>query len=111
VRRARTASANRVAGVLEDEADGTGAKDSVDVLVEVEGGDDDHAEGVGDVRAGQGAGDLDPVQEGILISITHTPGRSRRARATSCGPSAVSPTTVMSGWSSRMSRRPLRTIA
>ena len=46
----------RRAGVLEQEAPGAGPQRGVDVLVEVEGGDDDDGERVGDVRPGEQRG-------------------------------------------------------
>ena len=45
----------------------------------------------------------------MRMSASTTSGRSRRARSRAAAPSAASPTTAMSGWASRMSRKPLRT--
>ena len=49
-------------GVLEQEAGGPVEQGGVDVLVEVEGGDDHDPDGVDDVGAGQQAGGLQPVE-------------------------------------------------
>ena len=45
------------------------------------------------------------------MSTRHTSGRSRRASSTHSAPSAASPTTSMSGWAPRISRKPVRTIS
>src|SRR6476660_995712 len=50
-----------------------------------------------------------PSMFGIRRSISTTSGSSRRAIATPSLPSAASPTTVMSSWRSKKTRRPIRT--
>jgi hypothetical protein len=50
--------------VLEQESAGAGLERAVDVLVEVERGDDHHGERIFDSRPGQRAGGLEPVELG-----------------------------------------------
>jgi hypothetical protein len=50
-----------------------------------------------------------PSMFGISRSMRTTSGSSRRAMATPSLPSAASPTTSMSGWRSKNTRRPIRT--
>jgi hypothetical protein len=52
------------AGAFEHEADGAGPQGAVDVLVEVEGGDDHNPERVWRTGAGESPGDLDAVLAG-----------------------------------------------
>jgi hypothetical protein len=52
-----------------------------------------------------------PSSRGIRMSTRQTSGRSWRAWAIASTPSDASAMTLMSGWSSRMSFRPLRIIA
>ena len=99
------------AGVLEQEAAGAGPQRRVDVLVEVERGDDDDRERVGDAGTGQGPGGLDAVEPGMRMSNRHTSGRRRRASSTARRPSAASPTTSMPGWALRIIVSPVRTIS
>lgn len=50
-------------GVLEQEPAGAGFERPVDILVEVEGGDDHDRQGVGDVGAGEASGGFDAVHQ------------------------------------------------
>ena len=91
---------------------GAGPQRGVDVLVEVEGGDDDDGERVGDARPGEEAGGLDAVEHRHAdVEQAHVgaqrAGRARPPRR----PSAASPTTSMSGWALRIIVSPVRTIS
>ena len=99
-------------GVLEQEAAGAGPQRGVDVLVEVEGGDDDDGERVVDARPGEARGwPRCRRAPGMRMSNRHTSGRRRRASSTARRPSAASPTTSMSGWALRIIVSPVRTIS
>ena len=52
------------AGILEQEAAGPGLQCAMHILIQVEGRDHDDGQWVRDVRAGEPAGGLDPVEDG-----------------------------------------------
>ena len=84
-----------------------GAQRGVGVLVEVEGGEDEHA------RARRRAatmrrGGLDAVHAGHAHVHQDDVGPQPAAQRDGLAPSAASPTSSRSGWASRTSRKPMR---
>ena len=99
-------------GVLEQETPGTGPQRGVDVLVEVERGDDDDGERVLDSRPGQSAGRLDAVHAGHAdVEQAHVRPQAAAPARRPAARRAASPTTSMSGWASSIIVSPVRTIS
>ena len=81
--------------VLEQESAGSGAQRVEDVLISLEGGEDDDP--TGDARSCTiRLVASSPSIVGIWTSMSTTSGRSRRVAATPCSPSPASPTISMS---------------
>ena len=93
-------------GVLEQESAGAGAQRLVDVLVEVERGEDEDAR----VSPEQSTRRFQAVRSGACgRPSARRRGAAGRAASTASRPSAASPTTSRSGSDSRIMRKPART--